>query len=318
MESHEMEPLFSIVLHDIPGLKTCLQQIGYNGWVACSSEELLATKTDLFDIKVELSRYSHQNNTYGWPTITKSDGNPIRATQRDLYHYKALQTRVTSLFKDDGLSQRYEDDGESSEGASLGDASSGLMQGEDATEPDPSMYTVEGEASIVEPVSWAAIAYDSFIWWASAGERDADFREERNFDQDLLDATFSDVPPSSRHCSRRTSTKVNMIDSTDESGSFEASVVAYFHRITTVMLQALMEVAPSRSPGNNGNDTGDSSPGNNDQNDGAVLKDDLIKMGLDIWSPSDRVFVQGLARTYLETEVFVQSKSVECCGMRIL
>lgn len=100
------------------------------------------------------------------------------------------------------------------------------------------------------------------------------------------------------------------------SESFEMSVVAYFHQWTAAMLQRLMEVVPATD--SNGVEQEGRAGGGGTGERGFVTKEDLLRMGLDVWSKNDRAFVQEMARLYLGADVEVQGQSVDCCGVRIL
>ena len=287
-----LDPLFNIGISDILSLETSHPQ----SYIACTSDDLLATKPHLFDIKVE---FAPPHISHTWPNLTTNTGNPLKATHRDLRHYKALRARIHALYEPAIL-----------DGASSASSSSG----EDDT-PDTSLlphqpaaiavdWHVPDEASIAEPLPWAAIAYDSFIWWASAGERDVDFQEERDFDHEVLDAAFAPRPFSPlRSRGYRRSGSASAVEGAE---GFEMSVVAYFQRLTACALERVGEIVPESMDGERAGEKG------------WVMKEDLVKMGLDVWSASDREFVQELARVYFGAEVEVQGKSVVCCGIRLL
>ena len=313
--SHDEEPLFSVTVHDIDGLQA-RKDLQSSGWIACSSDQLLATKNQLFDIKVEFPPASDIQPLQRWPTVTTSGGVVIKATQRDLRHYRALRTHITTLYEPNASSTSLADnDDDEAIDTSTNEESRLLAEDQDDVgNTDPAVYPIEDEASVAEPTPWAAIAYDSFIWWASAGERDADFQEERDFDEILLDAAFAyrSQSPTQRRRS------ISMTSRAEVGESFETSVVAYFQRLTEIMLLRLLEVVPATDDNNDTPNGREVDEEVEDEYKGFVTKEDLIKMGLDVWSKSDRTFVHELAKTYLGAEVDVQGKSVDCCGVRIL
>ena len=47
-------------------------------------------------------------------------------------------------------------------------------------------------------------------------------------------------------------------------------------------------------------------------------RDDLTSMGLDIWSTSDRAFVEDFVRMWWGREVNVKGGTIECCGIQVL
>ena len=300
-----LDPRFNIGIYDILDLESRAKgpessERAVEGYIACTSDELLATKPHLFDIKVQFPPPDSQQT---WPTMTTSSGAPIKATQRDLRHYRALRLRIHKLYEPNAAT-----DADANEDAVDDSESATLLNNQESNEFSDT-YSIPNESFIAEPLPWAAIAYDSFIWWASAGERDADFQEERDFDTDLLDAAFTERPQSPLQHRR------NMSAGRASAGeNFEMSVVAYFQRLTTLMVERVGECIPSDSESGSDSEGEDGGP---DQ-EGFVAKEDLIRMGLDVWSHSDRLFVEELARVYWNRNVEVQGATVECCGVRLL
>ena len=301
-----LDPVFTIGIYDITDLEARSKAQDQTAWIACTSDELLATKSQLYDIKVEFPASTTESSSSCWPTITTSAGVPLKATQRDLRHYKALRTRLHALYDPASADESYRDDPDSEQE----DARLLPHQQTDSEATDNYAWIIEDEAAVTESLPFAAIAYDSFMWWASAGERDTDYQEERDFDTDLLDAAFGGLPESPSR--RRHSMSMSSHPAPEE--SLEMGLAAYFQRLTTLMLQRMEEVVPrtGRSEGSEGEEQ------DGEEGKGFMMKEDLIKMGLDVWSKSDRGFVEELARRYFDAEVEVQGKSVECCGVRLL
>lgn len=178
-----LKPLFSVGVHDIPFL-SAESETGA-GYVACTTDEILAMKTQLYDVLIRLPpAYSANANRKVWPTLEEptrsappgSPGIPIKATQRDLRRFRILQKslhqryrRDSRLFLDDGpvdtpaaappsdpdIHASDNDDGDKEDETDASD--------DDDNEPD----NVE---EVCEHLTWREIAYSSFIWWASAGE----------------------------------------------------------------------------------------------------------------------------------------------------
>lgn len=281
-----LDPLFTIGIYDILDLEQRAKSSPDTPqpYIACTSDTLLATKPHLFDIKLT---FPPPDGPQSWPTLTTATNDPIKATQRDLRHYKALRRRLHALYEPTPYSDAVESASEAEDTALL----------PEPTTTSPEDWAVDDEPAISEPLPWAAIAYDSFIWWASAGERDADFQEERDFDAQLLDAAFAERPDSPMQRRRSMSAASRTVGGE----VLEMGVVAYFQRLTTVVLGQLREVVPEEE--------GEA---------GFVTKGDLIRMGLDVWSKADRAFVMELARAYFGGQVEVQGAAVECCGVRLL
>lgn len=165
------------------------------------------------------------------------------------------------------------------------------------------------------------------MWWASAGEKRTDLEEESAYDSSLL----ANLGPANAHSHIRQRSSSNMgLDSgrgggEEEGGvSFEVAVFGYFHRLTVLVLRTLSDVIDAQDGG------GDSEDGSEGGNGGArgdrekgdeiieISSDDMMKMGLDVWSESDRGFVEELVEFYWGRKARVKGGKVECCGVRVL
>lgn len=108
----------------------------------------------------------------------------------------------------------------------------------------------------------------------------------------------------------------------------EMAVVAYFHRLTGLILGVLAECVEAGgdeesvsegagSDGVEGAVGGDERGGWSGQGKVLVGSEDMVRMGLDVWSEGDRRFVQEVVGFYWGREAEVGGKGVECCGVRI-
>lgn len=104
----------------------------------------------------------------------------------------------------------------------------------------------------------------------------------------------------------------------------EMAVVAYFHRLTVLMLGTLSRVVDAAEDDEDDivQEENDSQllrgAGQRDSNgDVFVSSEDMARMGLDIWSEADRRFVQELVEFYWGRNAEVQGAAVECCGLRV-
>jgi hypothetical protein len=276
-------------VHDIPSLEAPTHD-GHTpgnesaeGWAACTTDEIIATKAKLYDIIVELPQpHDSTPQQRHWPRIRTSDGSLIKASQRDVARYKLLHRE---LFKHCSRSQSepYTDEDEH--------AHEGEEEGEEEEEAAPLISSDEVDAkradddyneayddSVVEPMSWSRLAYSGFMWWASAGERDAYSTAERDGDRELIG------------------------DLAEYSQSVETAVIAYFHRQSSVLVQTLSQLIE------------------NDDEDGETLviaRTELSQLGLDTWSEADRAFVQEFGTMYFGRGVEVRGNEVDCCGLRV-
>jgi hypothetical protein len=188
--------LFSIGVHDIPALEAP----GSEGWAACTTDEIIATKSKLYDVVVEIHDAT--------PRIRLSDGTPIQASQRDVERYKLLHRELSSLRS---TAQAYTDD-EQDEEENEGEDGPLIPHTIFKSKRTPDDFKYGYTDSMIEPQSWSRLAYTSFMFWASAGERDANSTCERDRDRELL-GTFTQP--------------------------VEMSVVAYFHRLSAHFVQTL-------------------------------------------------------------------------------
>ncbi|KAH7038179.1 uncharacterized protein B0I36DRAFT_263075 [Microdochium trichocladiopsis] len=239
--SHRLRPLFTVGVHDIPFLVDDAKQeptIGKDeergtGWIACTTDSILAMKETLWDVLITMPTTQTANPSgWSWPTVQGRGGVTIRATQRDLRRFKALKRGLARLQ---------------------------TVPGSAVASPSPSRPNTSHQAegsildeaeSIVEPHTWAALAYNGFMWWASAGEQArSDEAEEAAQDASLLadlSSSMSMSHPSgdvagsigSLERTRRLSTSGQQPDE----AQVELAIIAYFHRLTSNMLSVAGEV----------------------------------------------------------------------------
>ena len=300
-----------------------------SGWVACTTDDVLATKPDLWDVLITLPAYpSKDASTKVFPTIKTSSNVSIRATQRDMRRYRILRRSMHGYYRQDRASSRPTQESEHDDAVST----------TSSTSSTPSILPDQ-----FEPPSWPQVAYESFIWWASAGEKRIESEEEeREQDASLL----ADLALSNANGTPRMDVGVMR-----QKNGIELALVAYFHRLTTVVLSAVAyivegegegdaereeegetwesyrdeegeseDVALLRQPQREAVDTEPSreSASKVDREEKVVLgSEDLARMGLDVWSASDRAFVEDLVMLYFERGADVRSAQVECCGVKI-
>ncbi|KAJ4373422.1 hypothetical protein N0V83_003717 [Neocucurbitaria cava] len=280
--------LFSVGVHDIPYLENLRNpkhgghtpgNEASEGWVACTTDEIISTKTQLYDIVVELPPTDAPQQNRRWPRIRTSDGSVIKASQRDVARYKLLHRE---LLRHRPQTPRAADADEDSD-----DAAPLLSRDQvDTKRADDDLNQVYDD-SVVEPTTWSRLAYSGFMWWASAGEQDAYTTAERETDRELVG------------------------DVAEHSQSVETAMIAYFHRQTSLLIQTLSEVIEREREGEGTDDDyGDG--------DALVIdRDDLSRMGLDTWSEADRAFVQEFGSLYFGRAIAVKGSEVDCCGLRV-
>ncbi|KAL5612739.1 hypothetical protein BROUX41_004176 [Berkeleyomyces rouxiae] len=292
-----LRPLFTIGVHDIPLLASNLESLRTrtpddtgSGWIACTTDSIFACKQTLWDVLVTLpspSTATRPDNLKQWPTLQTSSGAPIKASQRDLRRYTALKAGLAQLSAPQPPST-------TSTSPDHGDQEF-PRRASIVPPPEASDTTI---AELVEPMTWTALAYTGFMWWASAGEQ----AHSIALDEEAADATLlanlispapapgpppgsaphtryrdndadQDTPPHhSPHASRRASLSAPAPTSLqDPPTRTNLAIVAYFHRLTAQILGVAADVAATTlaSPSavevdcsalDAGDDAGDTSP----------------------------------------------------------
>jgi hypothetical protein len=204
----------------------------------------------------------------------------IKASQRDVARYKLLHKE---LFKQRNKSETWPEpynDEENDDTAPL------LSRDEVDTKRADDDFNEAYDDTVVEPTTWSRLAYMGYMWWASAGERDAYTTAERETDRELIG------------------------DLSAYSQSLETAIIAYFHRQSSLLIRSLSQIIEADTHGEREED-------DNDSDAVIVDRDDLSRMGLDTWSEADRAFVQEFGSLYFGHTVGVKGSEVECCGLRV-
>lgn len=163
------------------------------------------------------------------------------------------------------------------------------------------------------------------MWWASAGEQRLHSEEESDFDASLLlGLTLPRGPPktpvSAVHRSHSTpSVRGEMF--TSRSANAEMAIVAYFHRLTTQFLSVISDlVDASDSDDEREEEHALVHTEEQEENIGSavyVSSADVARMGLDVWSSNDHLFIEEVARDYFGRRARVEGRNVDICGVRI-
>ncbi|KAI1646115.1 uncharacterized protein F4817DRAFT_341246 [Daldinia loculata] len=322
---HRLRPLFSIGVHDIPFLvedsksrrnsddPTGGDHEAGTGWIACTTDSILAMKDTLWDVLVTLpAPHSTKAARRIWPKIEGPGGIPIRASQRDLRRFRTLEAGLARL-------------------------SSQLSPGTSpTTSRDPTVtnnlfFDDAEEKEVVEPLSWTALAYNGFMWWASAGEQAlTEMAEESARDAELL-ADMGGSPSSSSAVRMEapllSASIVSLPPADPNEARTELALIAYFHRLTMQVLGTLAALVESdeddREDGSRDDDEDDGTAALIDDDDGVegrgvrVSSEDVARMGLDVWSAADAASVTAAMAAYFGRRAYVEGKGVEVCGVRV-
>ncbi|OLN83416.1 Uncharacterized protein ANR2 [Colletotrichum chlorophyti] len=345
--SQRLRPLFTIGVHDIPflvddfeaskrrkaeGNDAVIDESG-SGWIACTTDSILAMKDTLWDMLITMPP-PHAPNAKEkvWPTVECPRGTPIKATQRDLRRFRALKSGLARLTATTPRSRTA--DSPRLETPTSFKLTTGAF-------PVSSSDSDEALDRIVEPLSWTALAYSGFMWWASAGEQArSEEQEEAAHDAALLadlgltPHTPSMTMPTHRHRSSVTGSTDDpagnipsqpTAGSEDDDARTELAVIAYFHRLTAQTLTVMAELVESsdgcyedEEDDDEEDEDADDIPLRSDRetNRRYVRVDShaLESMGLDVWNAHDGEFVKELMAKYFDRQPYIEGKGVEVCG----
>lgn len=342
-----LRPLFTIGVHDIPFLVEDLEAARRkdesqedseggpgSGWIACTTDSILAMKDTLWDMLITMppEHPSGKASEAAWPVVECPRGSPIKATQRDLRRFNSLRSGLACLAAPAPDSAA--DSPQSP--ASARRPSTGHRQ---------RLVSDESLDQLVEPPSWAALAYNGYMWWASAGEQlRSDEQVESSRDAALL-ANLAPAPHTPMSRPRLSCGSDLLADSVtsfaghrpaeSDEARVELAVIAYFHRLTKQMLSVLADVVDSAEESNPGHYRDDDDDDDTEDEAEALLDngigerpggdDDAVaidsrcveNMGLDVWSEADAAFIQDLVAAYFGRSARVEGKGVEICGVRV-
>ncbi|CAI6336725.1 unnamed protein product [Periconia digitata] len=290
--------LFSIGVNDITELEQMnsakagdisseASDVPVQGWVANTTDEIITMKKQLYDIVVEMPpTYDAPPEQRQWPTMKTSDGAPIKASQRDMARFKMLWRELRrheqEVASARGEGEDYENDDDDDGNNDDNDDQAALLPRHKTSAGDGVDSSI-GEQT-VEPITWSQLAYNGFMWWASAGEQHAYTSGERDRDLDLLG------------------------DLSDYGEGLPTAIIAYFHRSTTQLINGVNSVIEGADDDDNGNE---------DEEVVVVDKEDLSRMGLDTWSEADRAFLSEFVWMWFGRIIEVRGTSIDCCGVRI-
>jgi hypothetical protein len=335
-------PLFNVGVQDIPQLSESNRN-GDTGstvqpgpsWIACTTDDVLATKPELFDLLVLLPP-AHAKNAARkiYPKLVESSPHlsrnfssvSLKATQRDARRYQTLRAGLRSM-----RSSKLDFDAEA------------VTYDEDADSIISQASSTLSRTSVVEPVPWSLMVYTSLVWWASAGEKRSGPNEEEEAEQDQDHSLLM---------SGSNIMEAVTPGSPDQDLTQEIMLVSYFQRLTSLIFTTISDAISRqdgedvRREGHGGLDEyrdteneeaavdgdADGDPMAVDDDDTQPLsgeeveqdepieisQEDMAAMGLDIWSAADRTFVEELVKLWWGRTAAVIGGRVECCGVRLL
>jgi DENN domain-containing protein 11/Domain of unknown function (DUF4484) len=304
-EPNRLRTLFTVGVSDIPMLEQLSSEIDTNalvesadiserGWVACTTDTVLALKPHLYDILVTFPHQTSFPTLPGQkpikipsgnnhPILTSSKGDLLKPTIRDLRRWKRLRLELP-LSKPSG--------------------------------PDPDFDDLSYQRT------WTEFICGGLFWWATAGEGSygEDFPEESDDEYFLSEAparrgTLGEgVPllqrsdtiesltaPGSWETVRTRMRSDTLLSRTTAFGEADVGVMVYFHRMTARMLSSLSAIIDANELSE---EDGMEIPATK------VSMEDLMRMGLD-WT--EREFVREMCSTWFGREIIYNVHRSECC-----
>ena len=349
-----LQPLFSVGVHDIDELsgkghsREDMTDPGF-GWIACSTDDVLAIKTDIYDILVNIPpEHTNQAKQKIWPQIKTAAGQELKASQRDLRRYRTLRHSIEQHFPNDTSVFR-----PSSQSKDPADLDHDTDHETEALIPHIDSFddtSSTNEDHLTEPTSWSALAYNSFMWWASAGEKTGGLEDEIEHDASMFrdfNPSYADTPGSTTQQRRRSSTTLlstgpglSLVDNNTNTAAPEMAIIAFFHRLTANIFVTISQAVEHASERNEAERNESETNNNQEREEGGaaagsdetaildeddtppptvyITGDDLVRMGLDVWSEADKKFVAELVELYWGRKADVQGGTIECCGVRII
>ncbi|KAK7545863.1 hypothetical protein IWX50DRAFT_553534 [Phyllosticta citricarpa] len=319
-----LRSLFTVGVHDIPHLQDDAKKheeakdsnyfldggAWTPGWAACTTDEVLSIKANLYDIIVELpAQLENPAQEKRWPRIKTSTGKEIKATQRDMRRFRILHSELRKTQRHSMEVHRHDDHG----GADLDDDSEVdddqvALLSRSRTDSESSEDDIYAD-NLVEAPSWTALAYSGFMWWASAGERDSSAGEEADCDRALLGDLSDFMTASLRGGSSDDAMAQTWYQGT---GAPHTAIIAYFHRLTAEIFSTLGDLVDAAD-----DEEGDDEEAEGEERSVVVHSEDTSRMGLDVWSESDKAFVKEVLAMYFGRRAEVHGASIECCGIKI-
>jgi hypothetical protein len=350
-------PLFNVGIHDIPYLssfdpsRSIIDPETDPSWIACSTDTVLTLKPDLFDLLVTLpAPYSQQTAQRAFPKISlihNTGGKPnqtqeiqLKATQRDARRYSMLRRGLHQLSNDRPTSPEQDpSDTDSTYSsspvvepiswtrlaytsfiwwASAGENRDGLSEEEEEHQIEQDSRLLASVESLArppynptshsdpprnpvhddqQPPEVALVAYfrrltsQIFVTLAGAIAR---------YDSDLDDDAYNDAP------------YIDEDDDTDASLSMSRQSI-HGDEGNSPLLRQRSSVSGSA---NHRSRAGQRDGGSHDTV--TITVADMAEMGLDVWSATDRVFVEELVSLWWGRAAKVDSARIRCCGISVL
>jgi hypothetical protein len=297
-------------------------------------------KPELYDVLVELPHPDRFRSSSGpgrkpknksvgvhrYPIMKLSGtGEEIKATQRDLRRYRSLRRALAPLTKLESNAHKRSPSAEYYNGEDDDEETHLLFNSMHETFTDSGEEELQhrqDEEKVTERHSWSELAYSSFMWWASAGEREEGLKTEDDLDAGLL----GNLPEVVHREADRRGYHDDEDEEDDErqeqrSAEIEMAIIAYFHRVSKVIFEnAEASLEPDVRPVAVASSEAVDDEEEEEEGEEGVVRfesEDLRRCGLDVWSERDRHFIREFVDLWFQRDVEVRGVGVECCGMKI-
>lgn len=311
-----IKPLYAVGVHDIPIFEEEARHLNQStssspftsardsnvdlsiprgaGWIACTTDGILKTKTALYDISITFPpAYTINAKERKWPTVERSTGEKLLASQRDLRRFTTLKRNYNasnSTFDIPSVSPT------------------------ELVEPSsPVTISTTNEECVCEKPKWTETLHKCVVWCSKKTGRP-------NFDE-----AFEE------HAENVKFESASDVESTHSEGPLYPNLEVYFHHISTQLLVTMADIIESEADeeyfDNDADEfgttlestrlTGASALSENGNGIVRFTAEDVSHMGLDEWNEADRATVKDIAWKYFgrRAEVGVPKIGISCCGL---
>ncbi|KAJ5535735.1 hypothetical protein N7513_008921 [Penicillium frequentans] len=347
-------PLFNIGIHDIPFLssfdpsRATMEPETDPSWIACSTDSVLTMKPELYDALVTLPpQHSQQAAERVFPSIrlmdpssTKHNSNQnvqLKATQRDARRYAMLRRGLRQFSQDQSSDDSSDAESTYSSShiveplswtrlaytsfiwwASAGENRDGLSEEEEEQQIEQDARLLASVESLAypgpgrgrrrsvhledpgqEPAEVALVAYfrrlTTQIFYTLSG---AIARHDNDGETDA----YADTPYLDDPAEDETDQPLSNSRQSFHSDDGETPLLRQRSRVNSSDRHDSVSVHSTQ-------DTEDPI---------AITVADMAEMGLDVWSATDRIFVEELVSLWWGRSAYVDSARIRCCGISIL
>ncbi|KAJ5786809.1 uncharacterized protein N7503_012021 [Penicillium pulvis] len=347
-------PLFNVGIHDIPFLssfdpsRATMDPETDPSWIACSTDSVLTMKPELYDALVTLPpQHSQQAAERAFPTIslmdpssTKHNSNQkfqLKATQRDARRYAMLRRGLRQFSQDQSSDDSSDAESTYSSShiveplswtrlaytsfiwwASAGENRDGLSEEEEEQQIEQDARLLASVESLAypgpgrgrrrsvhledpgqEPAEVALVAYfrrlTTQIFYTLSG---AIARHDNDGETDA----YADTPYLDDPAEDETDMPLSNSRQSFHSDGGETPLLRQRSRVNSSGRHESASIHSTQ-------DTEDPI---------AITVADMAEMGLDVWSATDRIFVEELVSLWWGRSAYVDSARIRCCGISIL